>query len=72
MSDKPLPQFSSLAEAKSYYEKYGRLEYFGRAGDHYEYCVYNYHVRDGRKMALNFYDDGRVLHRVYPKYPPTV
>lgn len=57
---KPLPQFSSLDEAKAYYEQYGKLEYFGRAGVNYEYCVYTYHVRDGRKLPLNIYDDGRV------------
>lgn len=64
---KPLPQFNSLAEAKAYYEKYGRLEYFGRGGAMAEYCIFNYYVKDGRKLALNFYDDGRVLHRVIPK-----
>lgn len=55
-----LPQFSSLEEAKSYYSKYGKLVYFGRAGRHYEYCVYNYYVRDGRVLKLNIHDNGKV------------
>lgn len=66
MKQKPLPQFNSLAEAITFYEKYGRLEFFGRGGAMAEYCIYNYHVKDGRKLALNFYNDGRVLHRVIP------
>ena len=59
-----LPQFNSLNEAIQYYSQYGRLEYFGRAGDMYEYCIYNYHVRDGRLLNINIYDDGRVVERV--------
>lgn len=66
MKQKPLPQFNSLAEAVTFYEKYGRLEFFGRGGAMAEYCIYNYHVKDGRKLALNFYNDGRVLHRIIP------
>lgn len=57
---KKLPQFTSLDEAVAYYEKFGRLEFFGRAGQNYEYCVYNYHVRDGRVLGINIYNDGRV------------
>lgn len=57
---KPLPQFNSLAEAKEFYEKYGRLEFFGRGGRMAEYCIYKYHVRDGRVLSLFIYNDGRV------------
>ncbi|WDI05028.1 hypothetical protein PUW25_26020 (plasmid) [Paenibacillus urinalis] len=58
--NKPLPQFDSLDEAVKYYEKYGELIYFGRSGLNYEYCVYNYRVRDGRLLRMNIYNDGRV------------
>ncbi|RPK19994.1 hypothetical protein [Paenibacillus xylanexedens] len=57
---KTLPQFKSLDEAIAYYKMYGELKYFGRAGERYEYCVYNYHVRDGRTLGINIYDDGKV------------
>ena len=67
---KPLPQFNSLAEAKAYYEKYGRLEYFGRGGRMAEYCIFNYHVKDGRMLRINIYDSGKVEERVNPPIPP--
>lgn len=63
MKKKQLPQFSSLEEAKKYYEKYGKLEFFGRGGHMYEYCIYNYRVKDGRKLRINIYNDGRVIER---------
>jgi hypothetical protein len=58
-----LPEFRSGDEARAYFERYGRLEFYGRAGLDYEYCVYSYHVRDGRTLALDIYDDGRVKLR---------
>lgn len=57
MPKKPLPQFNSFEEAKEFYSKYGRLEYFGRVG---QYRLYVYHVNDGRKLRLLIYNDGRV------------
>jgi hypothetical protein len=57
-----MPQFNSLQEAKAYFEQYGKLEYFGRAGTQYEYCVYNYHVRDGRILMIDIYDNGKVVN----------
>lgn len=60
MTKKELPQFKSGKEAVAYYERFGKLEYFGRAGAKYEYCVYNYHVKDGRLLRINIYDDGKV------------
>lgn len=63
MLKKPLPQFNSHDEAVDYYSKYGKLEYFGHAGYKGEYCVYNYHVRDGRLLRINIYESGRVEYR---------
>lgn len=57
MIKKPLPQFNSHDEAEEYYKQYGELVYFGRVG---EYFVYNYHVRDGRILPINIYDNGKV------------
>lgn len=59
-----LLQFNSLDEAIEFYSKYGRLEFFGRGGDRYEYCIYNYHVRDGRLLRINIYDSGKVEERI--------
>lgn len=70
MRKKELPQFNSLAEAKAYYVKYGRLEYFGRGGANYEYCIFNYHVKDGRLLRINIYDSGKVEERIMPPLPP--
>lgn len=57
---KPLPQFTSLEEAIEFFERYGELEFFGRAGKDHEYCVYLYRVKDGRVLKLNIYDSGKV------------
>lgn len=60
MLRKPLPQFNSLREAIEFFDKYGKLEFFGREGRDFEYCVYKYHVRDGRVLRLNIYMNGKV------------
>lgn len=70
MKQKPLPQFNSLAEAVTFYEKYGRLEFFGRGGPMAEYCIYNYHVKDGRLLRINIYNSGKVEERIMPPLPP--
>lgn len=70
MRKKQLPQFNSLAEAIAYYEKYGRLEFFGRGGAMAEYCIYNYHVKDGRLLRINIYNSGKVEERIMPPLPP--
>jgi hypothetical protein len=53
-------QFPSFKEAIAYLEERGRLEYFGRAGLNYEYCVYNFHHNDGYMYRVNVYDNGKV------------
>jgi hypothetical protein len=67
---KTLPQFNSLEEAQTYFSKYGKLEYFGRGGHMYEYCIYNYKVKDGRLLRINIYNNGKVEERIAPKLPP--
>lgn len=68
MKKKPLPQFNSLAEAKAFYEKYGKFDpAHGRIGQNYECVLYTYRVNDGRVMKLKLYDDGRVEELEIPK-----
>lgn len=67
MTKKPLPQFNSLAEAKAYYNKYGKLSPpFGRIGPRAEYNLYLYHVIDGRVMRLLITNDGKVEQLIIP------
>ncbi|OBZ13350.1 hypothetical protein [Bacillus sp. FJAT-26390] len=56
--NKSLPQFKSAQEAMTYFEKYGRLEYFGRGTDMAR--IINYHVKDGRLLRIYIYDNGKV------------
>lgn len=53
-------QFPSYEEAKKYLEERGTLQYFGRAGINYEYCVYTLTLHNGIKYHLSVYDDGKV------------
>jgi hypothetical protein len=53
-------QFHSFDEAIAYLEERGRLQYFGRAGEKFEYCVYKINLHDGREYRINVYLDGKV------------
>lgn len=70
MNKKPLPQFNSLAEAKAYYGKFGRLQYFGRGGDDHKAGIYTYHVKDGRVLRIYIYENGKVEEIVTKRNPP--
>lgn len=73
MKKKPLPQFNSHAEAIEFYSKYGKFDPphpHGRIGANYEWLLYTYKVRDGRRMALKISNDGRVEEHVIPKRNP--
>lgn len=58
-----LPTFESLQDAKNYLEIRARLDFFGGAGWQYEYCLFNFIVRNGRGYYLNLYGNGKVENR---------
>ena len=56
-------KFPTIEKAITYLEERGKLEYFGRAGQNYEYCVYKFTHKYGMVYHLSVYDDGTVVIR---------
>jgi hypothetical protein len=50
-------KFASFEEAKAYCAERGELEFFGRAGVNYEYCVYNV-IIGMRVYSVYIHDSG--------------
>lgn len=60
MKRKQKRQFDNREEAMAYLKERGDLQYFGRDGHRYEYCVYTLTLPSGKKYGVDVYDDGRV------------
>lgn len=56
-------KYGSREEAFEQLRAIGNLEFFGRAGLQYEYCVTKLTLPDGREFKLDIYDDGKVILR---------
>lgn len=54
-------QFPTYEEAIKYLEERGRLEFHGRDGREYEYCVYTFYHHDGRKFYVDVYNNGLMV-----------
>lgn len=53
-------QFPTRESAMSYLEERGTLQYFGREGYNFEYCVYTFTLDSGKKYGLFVHDSGLV------------
>lgn len=56
-------KYESEDEAFEHMQSLGKLDFFGRAGMDYEYCVCTLTYTDGRIEHINIYRDGNVIFR---------
>jgi hypothetical protein len=53
-------QFPTREEALEYLRERGELQYHGREGHNFEFCVYTYTLESGKKFMLFVHDSGLV------------
>lgn len=56
-----LPKFTSLQEAKDYFNRFGTLTFFGWEGRHRPFAVYTYKRNNGVDYFIDIYEDGQVV-----------
>ncbi|OPH61858.1 hypothetical protein BC351_01040 [Paenibacillus ferrarius] len=57
-----IPKFNSHEEALVYFNKWGKLTFFGKIGGFDDgYYVYTFDHFDGRQFFLDVYDNGRIV-----------
>lgn len=56
-----LPKFTSLQEAKDYFNRFGELTFFGWNGRDRPYAVYNYRRNNGVDYFIDIFEDGQVV-----------
>lgn len=61
-----LPKFTSLDEVKAYFNRYGKLTFWGWETTRPPYAVHTYTRNDGREYFIDIFEDGTVV--VIDKY----
>lgn len=61
-----LPKFTSLDEAKDYFNRFGKLTFWGWETTRPPYAVHTYARNDGREYFIDIFEDGTVV--VIDKY----
>jgi hypothetical protein len=56
-----LPKFSSHEEAVEYFNRYGKLQYYGVATPPPVYYIYSYKRNDGIEYFIDIYPDGQCV-----------
>lgn len=56
-----LPKFTTLQEAKDYFNQYGKLTFFGWEGRQHPHAVYTYKRNNGVDYFVDIYEDGQVV-----------
>lgn len=60
MKRKQKRKFETFEAAKAYLEERGTLEFFGKEGYNYEYCVYRFSLHSGKQYGIYVHDNGLV------------
>lgn len=56
-----LPKFTSLQEAKDYFNRFGKLTFFGWEGRQNPYAVHTFKRNNGVEYFVDIYEDGQVV-----------
>lgn len=56
-----LPKFTTLQEAKDYFNRYGELTFWGWEGIRHPHAVYTYKRNNGVDYFIDIYEDGQVV-----------
>lgn len=56
-----LPKFTTLEEAKDYFNRLGKLTFFGWEGREHPHAVYTYKRNNGVDYFVDIYEDGQVV-----------
>lgn len=56
-----LPKFNSLDEAKTYFERFGKLTFYGWETTKPPYAVHTYRRNNGVEYFIDIFEDGSVV-----------
>ena len=56
-----LPKFASLQEAKEYFNKFGKITFFGWETTRPPYAVYTFTRNNGVEYFIDIFEDGTVV-----------
>jgi hypothetical protein len=59
-----LPKFNHYTEGVEYFDRYGKLTFFGWVGRDRQMAVYTYVRKNGVEYFVDIYEDGEVLVRL--------